>query len=198
MRHVVRLSLVLTLALAAGLALGTSARPDSLLGGGCGSLAQTFSPWGDPAGYYFPANGGFESGAAGWTLAGGAAVVDGNEPYFLHGAGDAHSLAIPAGGSASIGVCFGFFYPGLRFLVRGAGATVHVWVSTTNVLGLVSTLDGGTFQPGDDWAPSPKVLTLFSAIASPFGAKTMQLHIDVTGAAVQIDDLYVDPFYMKD
>jgi hypothetical protein len=196
MRHFLRLSVVLALSVCAGLSAG-AARGDSVLGGGCGALAPTFAPWGDSSNYYFPANGGFENGAAGWTLSGGAAVVDGNEPFFLNSTTDTHSLAIPAGGGASVSLCYGVLYPALRFMVRGDGATVHVWISTQNLLGVVSTLDGGTFSAGSAWAPSPKLSTLLSAVVAPFGTKSMQLHVDVSGAPAQIDDLYVDPFVMR-
>ena len=39
------------------------------------SVRQTFAQFGDRGAYCSPANNGFESGAAGWTLSGGAAVV---------------------------------------------------------------------------------------------------------------------------
>jgi hypothetical protein len=82
-------------------------------------------------------------------------------------------------------------------MVEGAGATVQVSIATQNALGIVSTLDGGTFQAGSSWAPSPKLSTLLSALTSPLGAKTMVLTISVTGAPAQIDDVYVDPFAMR-
>jgi hypothetical protein len=193
-----RLSLLVVVATLAAMGATARAHADGgLLGGNCGSTAQTFSAWGDSSNYYFPANGGFENGASGWTLNGGAAVVNGNESFNLHSATDSHSLSIPAGGSASTSLCFGLLYPSLRFVAAGSGATVHVTVSAQNLLGLVSTLDGGTFAVGSSWAPSPKLSTLLSAITSPLGAKTMTLRISVSGAAAQIDDLYVDPFVLK-
>lgn len=187
-------------ALAAVAFMGASVRAladDSLLGGNCGSASPVFASWGDEASYYFPANGGFESGASGWSLSGGAAVVNGNEPFFLHNGGDSHSLLIPAGGSATTSVCFGVLYPALRFVVQGSGARVHVVVSAKNLLGVVSTLDGGSFTADGSWAPSPKLSTLLSAVTSPLGAKTMQVTISVTGAPATIDDLYIDPYAFR-
>ena len=55
-------------------------------------LDHTFLPWLDPAWYEAAPDGGLEHGATGWTLAGGAAVVDGNETY-LDGA---KSLSLPS------------------------------------------------------------------------------------------------------
>jgi hypothetical protein len=164
-----------------------------LLGGGCGSLATVFSPWD-----YLAGNGGFESGSTGWSLSGGASVVNGNEPFSLSGRG-AHSLSLPAGASASINVCYGLTYPAVRFVVAGDGgsATVHVRVVSRSLLGVLSILDGGTFQIGPGWNPAPKLSTLFSALASPLGSKSMTLIISSESGQAQIDDLYVDPFLMK-
>jgi hypothetical protein len=170
-----------------------------LLGGGCGATAPVFAPWGDWAGYYFAPNGGFESGSNGWTLGGGAAVVtQSNEPWFLAGFGS-RALEIPSGGSAAINVCYGLTYPGVRAFASGVGgpATIHVRVVSRGLLGILSVLDGGTFQAGEAWSPTPKISTLFSALAAPLGAKSMQLQFTVESGTAQIDDLFVDPFLLK-
>jgi hypothetical protein len=170
-----------------------------LLGGGCGVTAPVFLPWGDSAAYYFAPNGGFESGTTGWTLGGGAGVVtQNNEPWFLSGFG-AHALRIPTGGSAAINVCYGATYPGVRFFVSGqnGSAVVHVRVVSRSLLGVLSVLDGGTFNAGTGWAPSPKISTLFSALASPLGSKTMQLQFTVESGTAQIDDVFVDPLLVR-
>jgi hypothetical protein len=62
---------------------------------------------------------------------------------------------------------------------------------------VLSILDGGTFTAGENWSPSPKMSTLFSALASPLGSKTMQLQFTVESGTAQIDDLFVDPFLTK-
>src|SRR5947207_1418636 len=62
--------------------------------------SAVFSPFGDTASYFTAQNGAFENGATDWSLAGGAALVSGNEPYKVHASTDAHSLRIPAGASA--------------------------------------------------------------------------------------------------
>jgi hypothetical protein len=187
--------LVLVCALA-----GTSAtaQAGAILGGNCGSLSPAFSTWSDSASYYFAPNGGFESGTTGWTLSGGAGVTNGNDPFNLSGHGT-HALSIPAGGSAAITVCYGLTYPAVRFVASGVGgnAVIHVRVVSRSLLGVLSTLDGGRFTVGSSWAPSPKLSTLFSALASPVGAKTMQLQISVESGKALIDDLYVDPFLTK-
>jgi hypothetical protein len=158
-----------------------------------------FAPWGDWAGYYYAPNGGLENGSAGWTLNGGAAVVtQANEPWYLAGFGS-HALQIPAGGTASTNVCYGLTYPGVRFFVAGQGgpAVVHVRVVSRSLLGVLSVLDGGTFRADSAWAPSPKISTLFSALAAPLGSKTMQLQFSVESGTAQIDDVFVDPLLVR-
>jgi hypothetical protein len=189
---------VATIALASTAA---SARADlfqGLLGGGCGSTSPVFAPWGDASDYYFAHNGGFESGAYGWSLSGGASVVGGNDPFALSGPGSA-SLRLPKGASATINVCYGLTYPAVRFVGGGVDgtATIHVRVVSHSLLGIVSILDGGTFQVADGWDAAPKLSTLFSAVAALVGTKSMSLVISSDSGTAQIDDVYVDPFLSK-
>ncbi|HUZ82636.1 MAG TPA: hypothetical protein VMU73_10370 [Gaiellaceae bacterium] len=170
-----------------------------LVGGGCGATAPVFAPWGDWESYYLAPNGGFENGSAGWSLGGGAAVVaQQNEPWYVAGFGS-HALSIPVGGSASISVCYGLTYPGVRFFASGSGgaATIHVRVVAHSLLGVLSVLDGGSFTVGSQWSPSPKISTLFSALAAPLGTKSMELQFTVESGTAQIDDLFVDPLLLK-
>ena len=200
MRIVWHMRLLLTLiALCAGFA-ATSTSADAglittLAGGNCGTAAPVFSPWGDRSDYYRPSNGGFESGATGWSLSGGAQVVSGNEPWNLAGPGS-HSLRLPAGAVASTSVCYGLAYPAIRFVASGVGgpATVHVRIVAHSLTGVLSVLDGGSFSVGSSWAPSPKLSTLLSALSAPLGTKTMEIQISVTAGTALIDDLFVDPY----
>src|SRR5689334_17768091 len=55
----------------------------------CGyTPSKVFAPWHDNKGYVLTDNGGFEQGDTGWTLADGAAVVEGNETFAVGGAAD--------------------------------------------------------------------------------------------------------------
>ena len=200
LRRLAALSLVIVAAAFASTA-GTAKAGliGGLLGGGCGPTAPVFLPWGDLDAYYFAPNGGFEGGTAGWTLGGGAKIVaPSNEPWYLAGVGS-HALELPTGGSAAINVCYGLFYPGVRFFAagEGGGATIHVRVVAHSLLGILSILDGGTFTAGTRWTPSPKVSSLFSALAAPVGTKSMTLQFTVESGTAQIDDLFVDPFLSK-
>lgn len=198
-----RLAMLLVVVLATALAsTAGSAKAGlitGLLGGGCGASAPVFAPWGDWDNYYFAPNGGFESGSTGWSLGGGASVVtQNNEPWYLAGFGS-HALQIPTGGSAAINVCYGVTYPGVRFFVAGknGAAVVHVRVVSRSLLGVLSVLDGGTFRADQGWTPSPKISTLFSALAAPLGTKTMQLQFSVESGTAQIDDVFVDPLLVR-
>jgi hypothetical protein len=189
------LLVVLSSALAATAGTAKAGLITGLVGGNCGATAPVFAPWGDWAGYYFAPNGGFENGSAGWTLGGGAAVVGQlNEPWYLAGFGS-HALQASTGGSASINVCYGLTYPGARAFAHGVGgpATIHVRVYSRGLLGVLSVLDGGTFQVNEAWTPTPKISTLFSALAAPLGTKSMTLQFTVESGTAQIDDLFVDP-----
>ena len=198
-RFSVLLVVVVATALASTVGTAKAGLIEGLLGGGCGVNAPVFAPWGDWAGYYYAPNGGFENGSAGWTLGGGAQVVtQDNEPWYLAGFGS-HALQIPSGGSASINVCYGLTYPGVRFFAAGQDgpATIHVRVVSRSLLGVLSVLDGGTFATDQGWDPSPKISTLFSALAAPLGSKSMQLQFTVESGTAQIDDLFVDPLLLK-
>ncbi len=198
-RNGARLFKLLTLGLAVGVVAAFAANAEAgLLGGvNCGSTAAVFAPWGDRSQYYFTSNGGFESGSTGWTLSGGARVVGGNEPFYLHSSQDKSSLLLPDGAvAASHWLCFGSNTPGIRFMATsptGSG-TVHVRVVARGLLGVLAILDGGTVQVGSSWAPTIDFGTTFSQLNSALlGANAIQVVISTRGD-VQIDDLYIDPF----
>lgn len=196
MRRVI--GIALGAALFALAATAGSAKADllpGLLGGNCGTTSDVFAPWNDASGYYFASNGGFESGTTNWSLAGGASVVSDNDAYRLSGGGS-HALRMPAGSSAAISVCYGATYPAVRFTVAGSGR-VHVRVVARSLLGVLSVLDGGSFTVDSSWDASPKLSTLFSALAAPLGTKSMQLQLTAESGTVSVDDLFVDPFLTK-
>ena len=198
-RLAVLLVIVAATALAATAGTAKAGLITGLIGGGCGTTAPVFLPWGDWATYYYAPNGGFESGSNGWSLSGGASVAtQQNEPWYLAGFGS-HALRIPAGGTATTNVCYGLTYPAVRFFVSGQNGTavVHVRVVSRSLLGVLSVLDGGTFRADSAWTPSPKISTLFSALAAPLGSKTMQLEFSVESGTAQIDDVFVDPLLVR-
>jgi hypothetical protein len=193
----ITLLIVLVGAFALGSVAGTT-RANAALLPNCGTTSQIFKAWSDFSPYYFASNGGFENGATGWALAGRASVVSGNDPYRLSGAGS-HALLLGSGGSASISVCYGLTYPAIRFVAAGAGgpAVVHVRIVSRSLLGVLSTLDGGTFAVPAGWDAAPKLSTLFSALAAPLGTRSMTIQISVESGSAYVDDLFVDPLFTK-
>jgi hypothetical protein len=158
-------------------------------------LDRTFRPWLDPAWYAQAPDGGFESGASGWTLERDAAVVAGNEPFHVGGSDDASSLALPPGGSATTApVCIGVEHPTLRFFARNTGdptSLLTVSVVFRDVLGMRRSLPVGAVAAGSRWAPT-LVMPVVANLLSDRAAFRFTALDD--GGEWTIDDVYVDPY----
>jgi hypothetical protein len=184
----------LGLALLAALVL---ALPGSAHAAGCPDqpLARTFQPWLDPAWYAAAPDGGLEAGAEGWTLGGGAAVVAGNEPFHVGDRGDARSLSLPAGASATTPeICIGVEHPTIRFFARNTGSTSSA-LGVSVVFGERQSLPVGVIAAGDEWAPTPVVPVLVNLL-SLLGDQQVAFRftaLDDRGEWT-IDDVYVDPY----
>lgn len=163
----------------------------------CGATSTPFTQWGDHGQYYFPGNAGFESGADGWTLNGGATVVSGNEPWFVHSASDSHSLQIPNGGSATTTICIDQASPELRFFAIGKGAKITISLAATTGPKAAAKLDGGNWTSTDSWNVSPPISTVISSATSTATSNSVQVTFSVSGGTAQIDDLYVDPYAFR-
>lgn len=176
-------------------ALAFTAAPASAgLGLACPDpTAKPFTPWSDYANYAFSPNGGFESGANGWSLS-GARVVAGNEPFYIHGGSDRYSLSLPSGASAtSPPMCISLFSGKMRFVVRGdSGAKVKVQIVYRGLLSSVlGILDGGTYSVGGSWKPSAEVGMLGGTL--PLLTSSVSFRFTAVGGAVVLDDVYLDP-----
>jgi hypothetical protein len=163
----------------------------------CGSqqLVRPFLPWLDPDQYFLAGDGGLEAGAQGWQLANGARATSGNEQWFVNGTGDTQSLYLPAGGVAvSPPACVELVDPTIRFFARSLGGTLKVDV-TLRVAGIPATLPVGVVVSGSAFAPTP-VLPLLANLTSPLagGSSSVVIRFTALGGAVQVDDLFVDPF----
>jgi hypothetical protein len=162
---------------------------------------QVFSPWGDSSHYVLAPDGGFEGGGSGWSLRGGAAVVAGNESFFLNDAADGRSLSLPTGSSAvSPPICMSLDTPHFRLLARNGGnpaATLRV-EATYSLLGLIRTKTVGTVSGGSTWAPSQQISTVLtlSTVVGTLIPSAIQIRITPVGNGGnwQVDDVYVDPF----
>jgi hypothetical protein len=201
--------LLTALALLALLAV-LSARPanaaePTLLG--CGyEPVSPFLRFLDPLPYTLAPDGGFEAGAAGWTLSGGARVVSGNEPWLLGGAGDSKSLLLPAGSSAtSPAMCVPLVLPIVRFFAQGGSflSTLKVEAIYTDGSGAqrsIVLLPGVLASSG--WQPTLPLLQLGGALnALTLNGLTSEMSFRFTPRAGffgsgtwRIDDVYVDPW----
>src|SRR5215210_7526611 len=195
---------ILVMALAATLAAVTAQSAEGGLIGtgaasGCdASASRPFQAWGDNANYLLMPGGSFESGMPTWTLSGGATVVSGNETFYAEGDRGKRSLYLPTGSSAvSPTGCFEFGDWHARFFVRGAGSrggTVHVDVVVRSLLGVLTILDGGSVSVSGDWRPSPRIGMLVCNVTGLLGTKAVALRFRTTSGAVQVDDVYLDPW----
>lgn len=167
---------------------------------GCTSPAsrQVFLPWLDIA-RYVPAPGGAAESATGWKLAGGAAVVAGNEPWKVSGGGS-HALALPGGSQATTtAMCVGIGHPTMRFFARRTGGSVlsvlKVEVLFEGPLGLPLSLPIGAVVSGGAWQPTlpfPVVASLLPLL--PGSMTPVAFRFTPVGGSWQVDDVYVDPW----
>src|SRR5687768_2931136 len=162
-----RRGLLLALAsLFAALAIGggSASAGEGLLGLRCGvGPAHPFARRRAPPPHTLAPGGGFENGAAGWSLSRGARVVSGNEPFALSGPGS-RSLYLPAGSSAtSPPMCVGLLLPIVRFVSSGGGLLTYLQVEAlyTDAGGRqrsVILLPGAL--PSRNWQPTLPMLQL--------------------------------------
>lgn len=158
-------------------------------------LEEPFLPWADPASYVLAPGGTFEGSDSGWAVSGGAAVVDGNEPYFVHGAGESASLSLPAGSSAtSREICVGIEHPTLRLFTRHEGfGTLKVEVLFSDADGNAHAATIGQVAGGGSWQPSP-VMPIVVNLLTAGDRTAVAFRFTPQGGDWQIDDVYVDPY----
>jgi hypothetical protein len=191
-------TVVLAALLTTALGAASATPAHAALGIACPDPAtKPFIPWGDTISYAFAPNGGFENGASGWALTGGAHVVAGNESFGVHNARDRYSLSLPSGSSAtSPAMCIGALSMQARFFARNSGAAgshLRVRVLYDGGLGqILGITDAGTITAGR-WAPSPRI----SMLGGLLPLLTRDVRIRFSPADSQgswaIDDVYVDP-----
>lgn len=165
------------------------------------ALERPFARWLDPLRYTLVPDGGLEQGAAGWTLTGGAEVVDGNETFYVHGDGESKSLSLPRGSSATTPVmCAGLDKPVMRFFSKSSGGLLSLSTLSVEVLfetssGQVLSLPVGVALPTKKWQPTLPLPVLASLLPLLPGEQTpIAFRFRPLGAATwTIDDVYLDP-----
>jgi hypothetical protein len=162
-------------------------------------LERPFLRWLDPATYVLVPQGTLES-TSGWTLS-GASRVPGNEPFFVHGAGEKYSLSLPTGSSATTPTqCVGLNHPTLRFFARNTGSPLSVLkveVLLRDRLGLLTRLPIGAVAGTSSWAPTlpmPVIANLLTLLPGELTPVRFRFTPVGSGGAWQVDDVYVDPY----
>ncbi len=163
-------------------------------------LEQPFLPWLDPASYVLVPDGDLSAGGAGWQLS-SASIAEENEPYQVHGAGPARSVALPAGSSAtSPALCVGLLHPTLRFFARNTGTTLgtlRVEVLFEDAAGNVRALPIGQVLGHRGWSPTlpmPVIANLLPLLPGQHTAVAFRFTPSGPGSSWLIDDVYVDPY----
>lgn len=179
------------LAVPAAHAKGAAANPD-----GCtppAALEHPFAPWGDHGFYVLHPGGDVETGLAGWTLSGGAEIVDGDDGLgVLPGS---HVLSLPEGSTVvTAPICVDETFTHARLLARStvaSGSKLVVDVLYTDTKGRAVDKGSKSLSVKDAaWAPSAN----FDIDARLDGAAPVTFRFTVPdGSGWLVDDFYVDP-----
>ena len=186
------------------LTLGAGSASAATAEAGCPSysLSQPFVPWLDPLKYALVPNGGFENGAAGWQLSGGAKVVSGNERFNVRSSADRYSLSLPSGSSATSGqMCVHMLDAVMRFFAVNTGSllsVLQVEVLYTDTTGTTRALPVGLVLGAGIWAPTLPTPILVNLLALPLVTDgNVQVAFRFTPKGLlggwRIDDVFVDP-----
>jgi hypothetical protein len=159
---------------------------------------QPFAPWQDVADYILAPSGNIEGGTARWQLAGGAAAVEGNEPYRVGGAADHTALALPAASRATTAsMCIGVEHRTMRFFARGTPSSsldVEVLYRKKNA-GPQKSVRLGAVAGRGTWAPTDILPMIVNVLAAETGnAMDVNLRFTPRSGSWTIDDVYVDPY----
>ena len=166
------------------------------------AFTQIFNraPWADPGFYALAPAASMEATMTNWNLSGGAAVVTGNESYFVGSTADKRSIALPSGSSTtSAPMCVGLDYPWMRFFLRNTGAasaTLKVESRIVKADGTVTSVLVANLSGTSSWQLSPKVLLVNNLLAlfTSNGLTPVSFRFTPVGGSWKIDDLYVDPY----
>ena len=189
-------------AVTAGIALaGLPATSSAALisGGACdnSTLSQPFAKYGDSNEYKLVSGGNFEGSLSGWTLSGGAHVINSGNPNGSSG----HSVYLPAGASVTTPfTCVNAAYPSFRLFARNdslLSTIVPQVVYKLPLLGNVA-LPIGAAALSPNWSPTLPLLTA-SLVTGLLNGGTAQVALKFTAALgpSEVDDIYVDPLMRR-
>lgn len=158
---------------------------------------KAFAAWNDPADYRLTPGGDFESGGAGWVLAGGAAVVSGGSPFAPTGTKGASALSLPAGASAtSPVVCMQPGSPVARFfaVTEGGGSSASLRVELLDASG--DAKSAGNIPALASWDATRRFSVAQGRVLAAGRSGTAALRVRLiaeSGATWRVDDVFVDP-----
>lgn len=163
------------------------------------AMSQPFAPWLDFADYVLAPGGSLERGGAPWTLTGGAAVVAGNEPFYVGTFKDRLSLRLPGGSSATTAaMCLDRDYPTLRFFAKRDGtsllSSLLIEAVFTNAAGDSQAVPISAITNAGVWAPTAPLPTVVNALALVNPLHVAFRFTPKDGSQWSIDDVYVDPY----
>jgi hypothetical protein len=167
-----------------------------------------FQPWADTNSYFVAPGGDFEAGLSGWSAAGGAAVVAGNESYDV-GRGGSSSLALPTTSSVvtTPTMCVTSNAPVFRMFVKNNGnlgyidGQLAVYLNFSGADGKLQQVKIAALKVNNTkWTLSPKISFiqyLSTPLQSGYANISFTIKPNDTHGNWQIDDLYVDPYSSK-
>lgn len=192
------------------LAVGAFAAPAananllSILPGSCGHQpeSQPFAQFGDHNEYTPVRGGNFEPGGASWLLTGHAQVLSGNESFYVAGAGDSHSLSVPAGSSATSPFnCTSIYHPTLRMFVRNTGSAssrLNVYAIYPALLFGLAKTKIGTISATSSWEPTGQSSLGLTNLLATLSLSQTEIAFEIVPADStgnwSVDDVYLDPF----
>jgi hypothetical protein len=163
-------------------------------------VVQPFTAWQDSADYMLAPDGGAEAGGAGWTLQGGARVVEGNETFAVGGPRDHRSVELPAGSTATTApMCIAIEHRTMRFFLNGPANSQVGVQAVYRVGGRENVVPLTTAGGSATWAPSAIVPMRVNELA-PQNGGTLQVSLRFTprgSRGLRIDDVYVDPYRVR-
>jgi hypothetical protein len=184
-----------------GLLGGVVSTVTNVVAPSCGVVSHPFASVDGDTGSYFPvANSGFESGATGWTLSGGARIVLGSEPWNVSGPGS-YSLALPSGSSA-LGpqTCIGLLDPTIRAFANDHSGTdrgLNARIEFRSLAGiLLGAIDQNTLAPSahQSWQPTAPTPSLLGGLPLLTAYFQVRLTPQGWGSNWRVDDVFVDPW----
>lgn len=157
---------------------------------------------GDTNPYFLLSGGAFEAGMPAWGLAGGAALVAGNNTAGGDPLTNTTSLSLPTGSSAtSPTICVTQDAPTIRFYVRNTGAAgskLGVTVFYTLPNGKDKSKQVASVSGTGVWQASAAIVYKADKFAKHSADGTEQVSFQFTpldaNGKWSVDDVYVDPF----